>query len=120
MSSWISVLDRLSLASIEVAENREATERLSSILRETELLLDDETVHQAALVCSEAFVIAWRDEESIEAYYNDPRLCHAFYDPDHPRQMQCVAKWWEGRGREDATHSLLPRSLGVLREPRQG
>ena len=90
-----SVLDRLSLASIEVAENKEATERLSSILRETELLLDDETVHQAALVCSEAFVIAWRDEEGIEAYYNDPRLCHAFYDPDHPRQMQCVAKWWK-------------------------
>lgn len=90
-----SVLDRLSLTGFDVAEDKQTTGHLRDLMEETELELDDETVHQAALVCGEAFVICWREETGTEGYFNDARLCHAFYDPDHPRQMQFAAKWWK-------------------------
>lgn len=58
------------------------------------LLTDD--VHEAALITGEAYVIVWPDEQSgeVEIYYNDPRLCHVFYDPQRPRKARMAAKMW--------------------------
>lgn len=90
-----SVLDRVQLKQFEVAQAAALTTRLSELLTDTELLLDAEDVHKAALVCGESFVIAWPDEDGvIEAYYNDPRLCHVFYRADNPRRIAFAAKWW--------------------------
>jgi hypothetical protein len=98
-----AVLDRLALTRFHVAQNDKATNRLAELFEDTEMALDDELVHQAAMVCGEAFVIAGKDEDgTVEAYYNDARMCHAFYDPDHPRRMTFACKWWddaEGRRR---------------------
>ena len=90
-----SVLDRIHLARFTVAGNEPATTLLNEVWEHTGMALDDGDVHKAALVCGEAFVIVWTDEDGgVEAYYNDPRLCHLFYDPDHPKRKQMACKWW--------------------------
>ena len=72
-------------------------QRLNELFTETELNLDADDVHLAALVCGESYVFVWKDDEfGIEAYYHDPRMAHVFYDPEHPRQKLFAAKWWVG------------------------
>jgi len=59
--------------------------------------IDADDVHEAALVCGEAFLIVWPDDEGNPApYFNDPRLCHMFYDGENPRKKEFAAKWWVG------------------------
>jgi hypothetical protein len=90
-----SVLDRLNLARFTVAKDEAATERLNDLWERTQMGLDSDDAHTAALVTGEAYVIAWREEGGeVECYYNDPRLVHLFYDPDRPRVKQFAAKWW--------------------------
>lgn len=98
--NWCAVvvdacLDRINLARFTVSGNDAATTALNALWEQTEMALDDDDAHTAALVCGEAFIIVWQSEDNeVEAYYNDPRLCHIFYDPDRPRQKQLAAKWW--------------------------
>ena len=47
------------------------------------------------MVTSEAFIIAWKDDTEIEVYYNDPRMCHIFYDTDNPKKKEYAAKWYK-------------------------
>lgn len=101
--NWCAVvidaqLDRTTLERFTVTDNDSATELLNQIFTDTELNLDAHDTHLAALVCGEAFVIASQSEpgEPVEAYYNDPLLCHAFYDPENPRKLAWAAKWWVG------------------------
>lgn len=90
-----SVLDRLNLEHFNVAADEQATSVLNDLWRKTEMELDEEDVHLATLVTGEAFVIVWKNENNeIEAYYNDPRLCHVFYDSENPRRKAFAAKWW--------------------------
>ncbi len=90
-----SSLERINLKKLDVANDDAATAALATLFEDTELAIDADDVHKAALVCGEAFVIVWQDEEGqVEAYYNDPRLCHMFYDEERPRQRAFAAKWW--------------------------
>lgn len=100
-----SALDRINLARFTVADNEAATAQLNDLWERTEMALDDDDVHTAALVCGEAFVIVWREDGGeVEAYYNDPRLCHIFYEPDHPRVKEFACKWWvDGDGKRRLT-----------------
>jgi hypothetical protein len=93
-----SVLERINLARWTVAQSDAATEILNDLWTSTEMHLDSDDAHLAALVCGEAFVIAWREAEggTVQAYYNDPRLCHVFYDPENPREKRMATKWWTG------------------------
>jgi hypothetical protein len=93
-----SVIDRIQLQRIRVADNDEASEQLATLMEASEVVLESEDVHLAALVTGEAFVIAWPDEESgqPEAYYNDSRNVHLFYEADQPRRKRFAAKWWIG------------------------
>jgi hypothetical protein len=66
---------------------------------EMDLLADD--VHEAATVVSEAYVIAWKEDPDegegelpLDVYYNDPRMCHVFYDSYRPTQKRFAAKLW--------------------------
>lgn len=91
-----SVLDRLQLRDLVVADDDAATEALRQ-LREASGLIDDEYgVHEDVCVTGEAFVIVWPDAETgaIQAFHNDSRLCHAEYDGSNPRRMRFAAKWW--------------------------
>src|SRR5574341_2679365 len=94
-----SALDRVALKGLAAANDEAATNELETLIDDTELKLDADDVHKAALVTGEGFVIVWPDEEDVdgskvEAYYNDPRMCHVFYRPDKPRIKRYAAKWW--------------------------
>lgn len=92
-----SVLERIQLQRITVADDDQATARLDELMAASELALESDDVHLAAIVTGEAYVIAWKEEEGEpEAYYNDSRLCHVFYDPAKPRQKRFACKWWLG------------------------
>lgn len=91
-----SVTDRIQLRQFTIADNKQTTDELAAMVEQNELTLEADDVHLAALVTGEAFVIAWPDEDGTpQAYYNDPRLCHACYYADNPRKMRFAAKWWE-------------------------
>lgn len=95
-----ATLDRLSLRTLQVSANEQADDVLQAV-REASGLIDDEySIHEDVCITGEGFVLAWRDDQTgaIEAFRNDPRLCHAEYDGANPRFIRFAAKWWEGDG----------------------
>ena len=101
VENWCAVvidatMDRINLSGFQVADNEAATEALNQAFQATELNLDSDDAHLAALVCGESYIIVWQDEETgdVQAFYNDPRQCHVEYDPDNPRKKLWAAKWW--------------------------
>lgn len=107
--NWCSVVvdackDRINLKGLE-AEDESAAATLEEFWDRNELELESDSVHEAALVAGESFVIVWPDEETqrASAFYNDPRLVHVFYKSDNPRAKWFAAKWWE---QEDKSYRL--------------
>jgi hypothetical protein len=101
-----AMLERIDLERFHVPGNEAAEKALNTIYEATQLDLDGEDAHLATLVTGEGFVIAWREAAGpITAYYNDPRLCAAFYDADQPRLLTYAAKWWIGD--DDRRHITL-------------
>jgi hypothetical protein len=101
VENWCSVvvdslLDRLDLRALVVADDDASTKQLQTLREQSGLIDDEAAIHEDVCVTGEAFVIAWRDDETgdIDAYQNDSRLCHAFYAEDNPHQMRAAAKWW--------------------------
>ncbi len=119
VENWCAVVvdschDRVQLTGFQVDGNEEAQAQLNADFVDTELSLDCDDAHLAALVTGEAFLIVWRQDsvdeegelvpgEEIDAFYNDPRLCHIQYDPANPLQKLWAAKWWVG---EDGKYHL--------------
>lgn len=90
-----SVADRITLDGFTIADDESAQQQLSEAWEELELALEADDTHKAALVCGEAFLIVWPAEDGeIQAYYNDPRLCHVFYEAENPRRKRLACKWW--------------------------
>lgn len=100
--NWCAVVidaaaDRINLTGLTVPDDEAGGAALHEIWQESELQLEADDVHEAALVTGEAFVIVWPDEaegQPPQVFYNDPRLCHVFYDPENPRKKRFAAKWW--------------------------
>lgn len=100
-----SAIERVNIAGFVVAGNEPAQDQLNADFAATELTLDSDDAHLAALVCGEAFVLIWPNEAGEpEAYYNDPRMCHVQYDADNPREKRWAAKWWIA---EDGRYRLV-------------
>lgn len=92
-----SLLERLNLMQFVIAENEQTTEFINRQWQLSEMALDADDAHLAALVTGEAYIIAWKEDgESAEAYYNDPRNVHLFYSGDNPRRKRFACKWWIG------------------------
>lgn len=89
-----SVMDRLNLSGFTVTGDETAQKRLNELFLSTELSLDSDDAHLAALVCGDSYIIVWAGENEPEAYYNDPRACHIQYDVERPREKRWAAKWW--------------------------
>lgn len=100
-----AIADRINLSGINItpkgdgdSSKKEAdilSERVRELIDRTELLIEADDAHKSALVCGEGFVIAWTDDDGKPvAYYNDPRQCHVFYEPEYPNKKQFAAKWW--------------------------
>ena len=102
VQNWCAVVidaakDRLNLDNLHLGDDQTDGDELSRLWAESGLRLDADDALLAALVTGESFVIVWPDETGRpQGYYNDPRLCHAFYDAENPRRMTFAAKWWVG------------------------
>lgn len=93
-----SVQERITLERINIADQEAATEALSLVLDASSLMLEADDVHLDMLVAGESYVIVWPDEktDAPQAYYNDSRNCHLFYEADRPRVKRYACKWWIG------------------------
>jgi hypothetical protein len=98
IENWCSVVidsvrDRINLKLIGVPEAVQDT--WNTIWEGSQIELDSDDVHEAALVAGEAYYIAWPDQDgAAQGFANDPRLCHVFYDAANPRIKRFAAKWW--------------------------
>lgn len=89
-----SALDRIQLSGFDT-DDKGVNEKLDLLFDRLHLDIEADKAHQAALTTSQAYLIVWKGEDGvIEAYYNDPRLCAVFYDPEHPRKKMYAAKWF--------------------------
>jgi hypothetical protein len=89
-----SVKERIELAGFDVPEG--AGEDLEDIWNRNLLDLESDDLHEAALVTGEAYLVVQQSEDGVDMYYNDPRLCHVFYESDNPRKKRMAAKMWAG------------------------
>lgn len=111
VENWCSLvvhvpLERLVLERLDVAGDPELSERLHELWDRLDLNLDADDVHECLLVTGEAFVVGWiGDDGEPEAFFNDSRLCHVFYDAENPRVVRYAAKWWRDEG--NCTHLAL-------------
>lgn len=101
VENWCAVIiqtthDRINLLGFETPDA--AMQKTLSDLWETcDLGIVADDVHEGALVLGEAFLIIWPNEaKEVRAYYNDARMCQAFYDQEDPYQMTNAAKWYIG------------------------
>jgi hypothetical protein len=102
-----SVLDRLDLKRLTVANDDGLTDAIDDLFRDSGLDIDASDVHKDAVLTGEGYVIAWKDEGGeVEAYHNDSRQCHLFKDSEHPRKSKMAAKWWDEEG-TDFRHLTL-------------
>lgn len=86
-----SVKDRMQLTGASVPDSAQAV--IDEILQANEMDVESDDLHEAFLVAGEAFLIVWPDENNFpEMYCNDPRMCAAFYDSQHPRRVRFAAK----------------------------
>lgn len=109
--NWCAVVidaadDRINLTGIK-AKDKTITDKLADIWADEQLGLIADDVHLDALICGEAFVVAWkqRDElgnEQLDLFRNDPSCVHVQYDADNPKRKKWAAKYFageDGRGR---------------------
>ena len=91
-----SVKDRINMREVPLVKpDPTLQEQINDMLERNQLFLESDAVHEAALVCGEAFYIVWKDTDGkSEGFYNDPRLCHVFYSNENPRLKTFAAKWW--------------------------
>jgi hypothetical protein len=100
-----SVLDRLVLSGLTVANDDAASLRLLELWSQLSLDLEADDVHQGTLVAGDGVIIAWREPDGeIQAFYNDARMIHIEYAPSNPRQMLWACKMWTG---EDDRYRLV-------------
>lgn len=101
-----SILERIQLRQFTIAStstdsdtagSTSAEDLLNTLADANEMTLEADSVHLAAEVTGEAFMFAWKEEgdDIAQAHYNDPRLCHAFYEAENPRRMRMACKWWK-------------------------
>ena len=117
VQNWMSVvvdsaLERLTFKGFEVDEGAAqpgapqrpkaegpASKRLTELGAATDLEIEAFDAHKDALITGEGFLLAWPDDEGgFDLYANDPRLVHAFYESESPKDIEFAAKWWRVPG----------------------
>ncbi len=90
-----SVIERITLRRFNIADQKDAETELNQLVDQTELLLDANDLHLAAIVCGESYLILWADElNKVQAFYHDPRNAHVFYNPENPKEKLFGCKWF--------------------------
>ncbi len=90
-----AVLDRLVLKGFD-SGNDSVNEKIDSLFTKLNLNLDAKDVHESLQVAGEAYLVVDRIDNETEVYFNDPRLCQMFYNPDRPKSKSFAAKLWLG------------------------
>lgn len=90
-----TIQERLVLKGLSLAD-KSRKKRLNEIWMENDISLEASDALEAMLVCGEAFILCWKDEAGMDVYFNDPRMCHVFCDPEKPKVKTLAAKWWAG------------------------
>ena len=90
-----SVTERMEFKQFQVQNNEVATKTMNAWFEASGLNLDADDAELCALVTGESYVITWPNEDGLEAYYNDSRMCHIFYDPEKKKKKMLGGKWWE-------------------------
>lgn len=99
-----AVLDRLELDGFAVANDDTATAKIAEVFAKIHLDIEADEAHKASLATGQAYLIVWQDAGEVVAYYNDPRLCHVFYEDANPKQKRYAAKWFgHNDGRQEIT-----------------
>lgn len=101
--NWCSVvvdatLDRIQLEGFRVTNDEAATQKLQAVFDKLHLDLEADDAHKASLATSQAYIIVWKEEGETAIYYNDPRLCHVFYEDSSPKKKRFAAKWFNRSG----------------------
>jgi SPP1 family phage portal protein len=97
--NWMSVVidsavDRLTFNGW-ATKTKAITDRLQQIFEDHEIVQDAYDIHRGASITRESFAIVWKnDDGEIELNYNDPRLCHMFYNADNPKKQDFACKWY--------------------------
>lgn len=96
--NWASVvvdstLDRLGITGFD-AHNAGANDKLSAMFDNIHIDVEAARAHEAALVATEGYIIAWKGDAGTELYFNDPRMCEVFFSSEHPKQKTFAAKWF--------------------------
>jgi hypothetical protein len=105
-----AVLDRLELEGFQVTGDETASQKLTELFIRLHLDLEADEAHAASLATSQAYIIVWKDEGETVAYYNDPRMCHVFYEDANPRKKRFAAKWFNrADGRQEITLYYVDR-----------
>lgn len=102
--NWCSVVvdsarDRINLREMQV--DSAAQGAWKEIWEASEMSLESDDVHEAAMVAGEGYFIAWEDADGVmQGYHNDPRMVHLFYDRGEPRKKKYGAKMWVGEDKK--------------------
>lgn len=107
--NWVAVivdtlLDRLVLKGFDVSNNATANTKLDEMWKDYSIQLLADFVHEAAIVTGEGYIIALPSSEDdnelpFDIYFNDPRMCHLFYEFDRPNKKRFGAKLYIGSDR---------------------
>jgi hypothetical protein len=89
-----STCDKLSLKGFGNKDKGIADE-LTNIWQSLNLSLEAQEVHEVALITGFSYIIIWKQENEIEEFYNDPRMCHIFYQSDNPKKKWFACKSWK-------------------------
>jgi hypothetical protein len=90
-----AVLERIGIQGWTVEDNEAAQLELRNQWAKLQIQIDAADVHEATVVCGEGFIIAERDQD-LGLFYNDPRMCHVFYEAANPKRKRAGAKVWKG------------------------
>lgn len=94
-----AVVERLTINSI-TSEDEAVQAAVEQVWRDNELGLHATNIHRKACTFGDAYVFVWpseTDEKTVNVFYQDPRTCRVFYDPENPLKVAfAVRKWREG------------------------
>lgn len=106
VENWCAVVidsanDRIVLEGLN-CKDATADKQLAENWETYNLAIESNDTHESALVTGEAFILVWAEtieeetanRDELQIFYNDPRLCHLFYEPGNPRKKRFGAKWW--------------------------
>jgi hypothetical protein len=116
-----AVLDRVQLTGFTTKnDDKDVNDKFKLLFDKLHIDIEADKAHYASLGTSQAYVIVWKDDDGTVVYYNDPRMCHVFYEDANPRKKRFAAKWFNHTdGKQEITLYYADRIEHWMSEKRQ-